>query len=726
MKSFYYGTCGKQEYFREMYMGNPGLMCLFTRTLGGKEADMRRTEKTSTIMTAENVISGPTGMCEQHPRITRRQLLRAGTVIGLTVSTTGCSWRRNAMKRAVLSLLFASAICQAETIFLDNYPGLINGSATYDPETRTCGQGKYHVFTEVDQAAQALSDADVLHVRAGTYSRASVGNYISVHGHQVNYWTGALAINTSGTPQKRKLVSAYEDELVIIQARPGASNFNPDPTDTTFKNSSHYYCHPAISIGGAYVDVAGFKTYGQVVISGHNITLQNCDLGGGGPHMNQGQVIALNGTGGAGVYNVVIRNNKIHHSCWGESTGNGAALMCYDSSFIVENNEFYDNYGADISTKDTGGQQGRNIIIRYNFFGPTSIINKGNAGVEGHNQDADVDHIYIHHNVFYSKSTGISFRSPARLGTVAYNNTFVNCGYGRGETGDIGDWQNPVINVYNNLYYHSEPAQTFYDIQTEPWSNLNSDYNLFFSTTADTQWRHLYRNRGTTLAEWQQYSGKDENSVWKDPQFVNRADNRPEDFKRKGKPRDVAGSPYDSVCGAYVTGNEIIGLIPKRSNCSGSSDLNDDGIVDFEDLAILAYYWLDCTCSEPYWCDCSDLNENGRVEFSDLAELARNWLRKWNQPPWVNIIKPQDGAVISLPYEIEADAGDADGSVAKVEFFADANWVGEDDDGADGWKAIWQGFPTGDYSLFAKATDDEGAMATSPAISATVPRYRPR
>jgi hypothetical protein len=57
---------------------------------------MRCKEKTSNIMSVENVISGPTGMCEQHPRITRRQLLRTGAVIGLTVSTTGCSWWRNA------------------------------------------------------------------------------------------------------------------------------------------------------------------------------------------------------------------------------------------------------------------------------------------------------------------------------------------------------------------------------------------------------------------------------------------------------------------------------------------------------------------------------------------------------------------------------------------------------------------------------------------------------
>jgi len=168
--------------------------------------------------------------------------------------------------------------------------GVVNGSTTYDPETRTCGEGRYRVFAKIDQAASALEDADILYVRAGTYSRVSVGKYITVRGKKVNCWTGALAVNASGIPQKSKLVSAYKDELVIIQAKPSVSHYSPDPGDTTFKNSSHYYPHPAISIGGAYVDVVGFKTYGQLVISGHNIAILGCDLGGGGPHMNQGQV----------------------------------------------------------------------------------------------------------------------------------------------------------------------------------------------------------------------------------------------------------------------------------------------------------------------------------------------------------------------------------------------------------------------------------------------------
>jgi hypothetical protein len=233
--------------------------------------------------------------------------------------------------------------------------------------------------------------------------------------------------------------------------------------------------------------------------------------------------------------------------------------MCYNASFVVEHNEFFDNFGADVRIKDTGGQEGRDIVIRYNHFGATSLHSSGNVGVGGHNQDVGVDHIRIHHNVFHKKSTGISFAGPGRLGTVAHNNTFVDCG---GGSGDIGDWTNPEIKVFNNLYYHAQAVQKFYDIQTKPWSRLGSDYNLFFSTTAETAWRHLYRDRATTLDAWREYSGKDQNSVWIDPVFVNPSGRRPEHFKRQASSPDVIGSRYGDRCGAYVTGEEHIGPRP--------------------------------------------------------------------------------------------------------------------------------------------------------------------
>jgi len=478
------------------------------------------------------------------------------------------------MKKLCTIVMFAAiglSTCRAETIFLDNHPGVVNGSTTYDPETRTCGQGKYPIFTALDQAARALADADVLYVRAGTYSRGSVGKYIEVHGNKVNYWTGALAINASGTPKKRKLVAAYKDELVVIQCKPGVSNYNPDVGDTTFKNSSHYFPQPAISVDGAYLDIVGFKTYGQVVIRGHDVTLQGCDLGGGGPHMNQGQVVAINSNREGGVYNVVIRNNRIHHSCWGESAQNGAAIMGYNFSAVIENNEFYDNYGADIRLKDCGGQQGRTTIIRNNLFRPTSINPRGNHGLEGIGQDGQIDYILIHNNIFYRKRIGIQWDGPAMKGTFAYNNTFIDCDM------DISQWfKNARVNIYNNLHYHSKSGQRYYQFAQHDLSlsNLNSDYNLFFSIAGDSSWFNLNRNRGSTLVAWQKYSGKDENSVWKDPLFMNPMGSKPEDFKRQGLPEkieDVVGSKYGPVCGAYVTGDEVVGLLPKKDLKTGST-----------------------------------------------------------------------------------------------------------------------------------------------------------
>ncbi len=56
------------------------------------------------------------------------------------------------------------------------------------------------------------------------------------------------------------------------------------------------------------------------------------------------------------------------------------------------------------------------------------------------------------------------------------------------------------------------------------------------------------------------------------------------------------------------------------------SDFNGDGIVNFEDFSILAYYWMDYLCSEPDWCEGSDFDESRYVDFGDLKTFAENWL----------------------------------------------------------------------------------------------------
>ena len=55
-------------------------------------------------------------------------------------------------------------------------------------------------------------------------------------------------------------------------------------------------------------------------------------------------------------------------------------------------------------------------------------------------------------------------------------------------------------------------------------------------------------------------------------------------------------------------------------------DLNNDGWIDSADLLILAYYWMDDTCSEPNWCEGADCDFSGMVDYIDFAIFAYDWL----------------------------------------------------------------------------------------------------
>ncbi|UCG57991.1 MAG: hypothetical protein JSU70_00515, partial [Phycisphaerales bacterium] len=150
-------------------------------------------------------------------------------------------------------------------------------------------------------------------------------------------------------------------------------------------------------------------------------------------------------------------------------------------------------------------------------------------------------------------------------------------------------------------------------------------------------------------------------------------------------------------------------------------DLNQDYKINFGDLRLLTASWL--------WLGLAggiseDLIKDGVVNLPDFACLAENWLNSWNQPPFVRITAPHDGAVIyfrpELLVDIEADATDVDGSIVSVEFFVHGDTISDDNDGTDGWHANWLVPAVGSYSLTAAATDDAGAKMASPAIRITV------
>lgn len=89
----------------------------------------------------------------------------------------------------------------------------------------------------------------------------------------------------------------------------------------------------------------------------------------------------------------------------------------------------------------------------------------------------------------------------------------------------------------------------------------------------------------------------------------------------------------------------------------------------------------------------------------------------------VGITQPLDGAyfLCAGTIEIEAEAYDVDGTVVKVEFFANRSKIGEDTTDGDGWAMSWTDHSSADspHSLIAKATDNEGRTTNSSAIEIT-------
>jgi len=91
-----------------------------------------------------------------------------------------------------------------------------------------------------------------------------------------------------------------------------------------------------------------------------------------------------------------------------------------------------------------------------------------------------------------------------------------------------------------------------------------------------------------------------------------------------------------------------------------------------------------------------------------------------NHPPSVSITNPLAGATFIAPMNllIQATASDSDGTVAQVEFFANANSLGLATNPP--FRLVASNLTAGAYALTAVATDNGNATTTSSSVSITV------
>lgn len=113
-------------------------------------------------------------------------------------------------------------------------------------------------------------------------------------------------------------------------------------------------------------------------------------------------------------------------------------------------------------------------------------------------------------------------------------------------------------------------------------------------------------------------------------------------------------------------------------------------------------------------------NSVGNSSYSNVASPCNHVGNPPDTPPEVSITSPNNGETVSANFTITANAFDSEGAgtIAKVEFFADSNKLGELS--TPPYALVWTNPGLGNHFLTAKATDVPGAATTSAAIAVTV------
>jgi len=106
---------------------------------------------------------------------------------------------------------------------------------------------------------------------------------------------------------------------------------------------------------------------------------------------------------------------------------------------------------------------------------------------------------------------------------------------------------------------------------------------------------------------------------------------------------------------------------------------------------------------------------NATATFDNVSVTVSNPV-----PPTVSLTSPSNGATFTAPATValSATAGDSDGTVTKVDFYAGTTLLGTKT--SSPYNLTWSSVPAGSYSLTAVATDNDGLTTTSSAVAITV------
>jgi hypothetical protein len=415
----------------------------------------------------------------------------------------------------------------------DNGPG--TESQPYCSLHRATWGGPRNTGSDPEQPALAAQAGDVVLVKSGEY-----------YGSFSYYHDPAFRPANSGTPTYPIIFRSYPGHQTNLTADGAVIGGKDGTNNVVWDGFILYNVVPNLDFAPAVAIRSG--SHDMVVMNNEIIgetapTCDRCNYAG----------ISFNGQDGT-VYNLVIRNNRIHGFIWQDPNVAGILMYQWNDS-IFENNEIYDCVSMGIFAK---GNFATGNIYRYN------LIHDVRIGIDFYHEAYPTDWNLIYQNIIYNCGyVGIAFDPRADNAGLHnadfYNNLLYNCSDSAFLVGDPGTG----LDFFNNIISDT-PTPIF--IANKPGIEVTSDYNGFNSYSNFV----YYGTNVGRLSGWQTASGNDINSLEVDPLFFDVA-NR--DFHlQPGSPMINAGMDvwdYDNDddtserinMGPYITGDEVIGFI---------------------------------------------------------------------------------------------------------------------------------------------------------------------
>jgi len=457
---------------------------------------------------------------------------------------------------------YGNNVCGRTFLYVDqSNPNCNDVTVTYDTNSEstpwcTLGRAAWGQVTRPIMVPPPNSEAaragDVVIIREGTYHTTESSN------HRLRpLYTPANSGNAV-------------DGYITFKGVGGVILTSPTDNDHTTgeaifgTDDSHSY----IKFDGFTVnqeDINWRVSSGVVNIWGNYITISNCDIKGIYTVFPNGDIHnAIFLGGGQPLHDIIIENNKLH-GITGSSSRNDAVITVYETGNIeIRNNEIYDSFTG-IHLKRSQGYYIDNVNIHHNLFynnsGESIVLKAPIGGKAYQNIIRDGDNAinffnYLDNNPNRPANFFVVNNVFDELEKAVYFKGGVNC-----PNMDSNHFKNNIATNAGEIVCN-EQCPDPNDVQPD---SVDFDYNMYF------QFTDFANTNPFDFSTWRTTYNQDSNSMVNvDPEYFDEAS---DDFRLSpGSPArdrgpdildlDNDGNTTELInLGAYVTGDEIIGVI---------------------------------------------------------------------------------------------------------------------------------------------------------------------